>query len=76
MMWGIIALAMHPGLTGDAAMPRMLGNVLPTGVIGILIAGTLAVSMSTYSSYLLAWASVITRDVIWVLFNERFTEKK
>ncbi|MFC1551738.1 sodium:solute symporter [Candidatus Latescibacterota bacterium] len=78
MIWGIIALTMYPGLTGDsamAAMPRMLGNVLPTGVIGILIAGMLAASMSTYSSYLLAWASVITRDVIWALSNESFSEK-
>ena len=78
MMWGIIALTMYPGLTGDdamAAMPRMLGNVLPTGIIGILIAGMLAASMSTYSSYLLAWASVITRDVICALYKERLSEK-
>ncbi len=78
MIWGIIALTMYPGLTGDAAMaamPRMLGTVLPTGIIGILIAGMLAASMSTYSSYLLAWASVITRDVIWALTNESLSEK-
>jgi len=78
MMWGIIAFTMYPGLTGDAAMaamPRMLGTVLPTGMIGILIAGMLAASMSTYSSYLLAWASVITRDVIWELTHERLYEK-
>ncbi|MFC1528758.1 sodium:solute symporter [Candidatus Latescibacterota bacterium] len=78
MIWGIIALAMFPGLTGSdamSAMPRMLGTVLPTGVIGILIAGMLAASMSTYSSYLLAWASVITRDVIWALSKEQLSEK-
>ena len=78
MIWGILAFAMFPGLTGSdamAAMPRMLGTVLPTGVIGILIAGMLAASMSTYSSYLLAWASVITRDVIWALSKEQLSEK-
>ncbi|MCE5249311.1 sodium:solute symporter family protein [bacterium] len=78
MMWGIIAFTMFPGLTGDAAMaamPRMLGMVLPTGVIGLLIAGMLAASMSTYSAYLLAFASVITRDVIWALTKERLSEK-
>lgn len=78
MMWGIIAFTMFPGLTGEAslaAMPRMLGQVLPTGVIGILIAGMLAASMSTYSSYLLAFASVITRDVIWALTKEQLSEK-
>jgi len=78
MLWGVIALSMFPGLTGEAAMsamPRMLGTVLPTGVIGILIAGMLAASMSTYASYLLAWASVITRDVIWALTKESLSEK-
>ncbi|MCD6307653.1 MAG: sodium:solute symporter family protein [Candidatus Latescibacteria bacterium] len=78
MMWGVIALVMYPGLTGDAAMtamPKMLGAVLPTGIIGILIAGMLAASMSTYASYLLAWASVITRDVIWALSKEQLSEK-
>ena len=78
MFWGVIALTLYPGLTGDdamAAMPRMLGAILPTGVLGILIAGMLAASMSTYSSYLLAWASVITRDVIALLFGGRLSEK-
>jgi len=77
MLWGIVAIAMFPGLTGaDAmtAMPRMLSQVLPTGIIGILVAGMLAASMSTYASYLLAWASVITRDVICVLAKDRFSE--
>lgn len=78
MLWGIIALTLYPGLTGGdamAAMPRMLGTVLPTGVIGILVAGMLAASMSTYSAYLLTWASVITRDVIALLFGGRLSER-
>ncbi|MFC1508459.1 sodium:solute symporter [Candidatus Omnitrophota bacterium] len=79
MLWGVIALAMFPGLTNSeeimSAMPRMLGAVLPTGIIGILIAGMLAASMSTYASYLLAWASVITRDVIWAIYKEQLSEK-
>lgn len=78
MLWGIVALTMFPGLTGEgslAAVPRMLGAVLPTGVIGILVAGMLAASMSTYSAYLLTWASVITRDVIALFFGSRLSEK-
>jgi len=78
MVWGIAALTMFPGLTGNdalAAMPRMLGAVLPTGIIGILVAGMLAASMSTYSSYLLAPASVITRDVIGASFRDGIPEK-
>ncbi len=78
MLWGVVAISMFPGLTGEeamTAMPRMLGQVLPTGMIGILVAGMLAASMSTYASYLLAWASVITRDVIWAMSHESLSEK-
>jgi SSS family solute:Na+ symporter len=46
------------------AMPLILGKVVPTGVLGMLVAGLMAAFMSTHDSYLLAWASVITRDVI------------
>jgi solute:Na+ symporter, SSS family len=78
MLWGIAALVLYPGLSGDdaiAAMPRMLGTVLPSGIIGLLIAGMLAASMSTYSAYLLAWASVLARDVVWAGSKERLSEK-
>ncbi|MRR39609.1 hypothetical protein EG829_34160, partial [bacterium] len=46
------------------AMPRLLGSVVPSGFLGLLVAGMLAASMSTYSAYLLAWSSVFARDVV------------
>jgi SSS family solute:Na+ symporter len=65
MFWGVAALAFFgPGLSSAAAMPRLLGAVVPTGFLGLLVAGMLAASMSTYSAYLLAWSSVLARDVI------------
>lgn len=65
MFWGVAALAFFgPGLPSASAMPRLLGAVVPTGFLGLLVAGMLAASMSTYSAYLLAWSSVLTRDVI------------
>jgi SSS family solute:Na+ symporter len=65
MFWGVAALAFFgPGLPSAAAMPRLLGAVVPPGFLGLLVAGMLAASMSTYSAYLLAWSSVLTRDVI------------
>ena len=33
-------------------------------MLGLICAGMLAASMSTYSSYLLCWSSVLTQDVI------------
>lgn len=64
MLWGVAALAAFgPGLSSTAAMPRLLGQVVPPGAIGLLVAAMLAASMSTYSAYLLAWSSVFARDV-------------
>jgi SSS family solute:Na+ symporter len=65
MLWGIIALAvLGPGVDSVAAMPRMLGMMVPVGFLGLLVAGMMAASMSTYSSYLLAWSSVFTLDIV------------
>ncbi len=65
MFWGVAALTYFgPGLNPTTAMPKLLGAVVPSGFLGLMIAGMLAASMSTYSAYLLAWSSVATRDII------------
>lgn len=68
MLWGVAALAYFgPGLPTLAVMPRLLGEIVPTGLLGLLVAGMLAASMSTYSAYMLAWSSVFARDVVGCL---------
>jgi SSS family solute:Na+ symporter len=78
MFWGVAALALlGPHESATAAMPKLLGAITPRGFLGLLVAGMLAASMSTYSAYLLAWSSVATRDVIACFrptdFDERTT---
>ncbi len=65
-VWGIAAMAYLGNRMGKPieAMPTFLRDVLPPGVLGLVIAGMLAASMSTYSGYLLAWSSVISQDVL------------
>ncbi len=46
------------------AMPVLLSQILPVGLIGLVGAGMLAAFMSTHDSYLLCWSSVIVQDVI------------
>lgn len=76
MFIGVAALAyLGPNESPTAAMPKLLGIVTPTGFLGLLVAGMLAASMSTYSAYLLAWSSVITRDVIACFRPTDFDEK-
>lgn len=65
MFWGAAALAyLGPGKDAAWAMPHMMSQILPVGILGIVLAGMLAAFMSTHDSYLLAWSSVIVRDVI------------
>jgi len=46
------------------AMPAFLNQLLPVGVLGLLIAAMLAAEMSTDSGYLLTWATVIYNDLV------------
>ena len=65
MVWGIGALAIL-GRTGHTSMalPNMLIRILPTGLIGLVTVGFISASMSTYSSYLLAFSSILLQDVV------------
>jgi solute:Na+ symporter, SSS family len=65
MMWGIAALAMlGPAQNSLEAMPKMLAAILPSGVLGLVVAGMLAATMSVNSSYLLGWSAIIAQDII------------
>jgi solute:Na+ symporter, SSS family len=76
MFWGAAALAMFgPGLDSTIAMPKLLGTVVPSGLLGLMVAGMLAASMSTYSAYMLAWSSVAARDIVDPLRKKRLSEK-
>jgi SSS family solute:Na+ symporter len=57
------------------ALPSFLAIVLPTGILGILIAGMLAADMSTNSSYMLAWSSVIYNDIMEPIHRRKWSDK-
>ena len=46
------------------AMPWMLASILPTGLLGLVLAGMLAASVSTYAGYFLGWSAIIAQDVV------------
>ncbi len=66
MLWGAASLAFFndPNLDGQFTMPAMMGQILPLGLAGLLLAGMFAAFMSTHDSYLLAWSGVIVRDIV------------
>ncbi len=65
VFWGIMALA-YLGSAAESleALPIFIVKLIPKGVLGLLLAALLAASMSTYSSYLLSWSSVVSQDLI------------
>jgi len=79
-IWGMAALALlTPEQVGGntlLAMPKLLGIIVPPGIMGLLIAAMLAADMSTDSSYMLTWGSVIYNDIIAPFRKTTWSEKK
>ncbi len=87
-LWGIAALAMLPkdalanlpgSLASDPslhAMPVFLSTIVPVGLMGLLIASMLAADMSTDSSYMLSWASVIYNDILAPFRKQAHSDKR
>jgi Na+/proline symporter len=59
------------GEIGLLAMPWMLATILPTGILGLVVAGMLAASISTYAGYFLGWSSIIAQDIVAPLLSSR-----
>jgi SSS family solute:Na+ symporter len=57
-------------------MPKMLSMIVPAGLMGLLIAAMLAADMSTDSSYMLTWGSVIYNDIMAPFRKTKWSEKK
>jgi len=87
-IWGIAALSMltpellstlSPAMQKNAslyAMPLFLGQAVPVGLMGLLIAAMLAADMSTDSSYMITWGGVIYNDIMAPFRKTRWSEKK
>lgn len=76
-IWGIAALAtLGPVANTLEAMPSYLSTAVPAGLMGILIAAMLAADMSTDSSYMLTWCSVIYNDILAPLRKRPWSERK
>lgn len=45
-------------------MPLFLSQFVPVGLMGLLLAAMLAADMSSTSSYMITWGSVIYNDIL------------
>ena len=78
-IWGVAALAtlssQMAGKDTVLAMPMFISTFVPAGLMGLIIAAMLAADMSTDSSYMLTWASVIYNDIM-APFRRNWSEKR
>ncbi|HTM53430.1 MAG TPA: sodium:solute symporter family protein [Pirellulales bacterium] len=80
-LWGIAALATLPSGTVPVdkpamAMPMLMSAIVPSGLLGLLVAGMLAADMSTDSSYMLTWTSVIYNDLLAPLRKTAWSDRR
>jgi SSS family solute:Na+ symporter len=79
-IWGIAALAyLAPDAVGEntlLAMPTLLAQIVPPGLMGLLIAAMLAADMSTDSAYMLTWGSVIYNDILAPFRRTKWSERR
>jgi len=76
-IWGIAALAtLGPVANTLEAMPTYLATAVPAGLMGILVAAMLAADMSTDSSYMLTWCSVIYNDILAPFRKQPWSQRK
>ncbi|MDN3659428.1 sodium:solute symporter [Ferruginibacter paludis] len=60
---GAMANTLQPADYGDKVLPDFMVNVLPVGIVGIIVSAILSAAMSTISSGMNACATVFTFDI-------------
>jgi SSS family solute:Na+ symporter len=60
---GLIARALYPDISGDEAYPTLVLRLLPSGMIGLMIAALMAALMSSLAATFNSASTLITFDV-------------
>lgn len=69
------ALPGQESLGSLLAFPLYVKSTVPSGLLGIVVAAMLAAFMSNLSSYLITWASSITRDIVAPVVKNGLSQK-
>ncbi len=64
---GLIARALYPDITGDAAYPTLVVKLLPTGLTGFMVAALMAALMSSLAATFNSASTLVTFDIYKVL---------
>jgi len=73
---GLVAIVMLPDLKdGDQALPMMIKEILPPGLIGLMFAAFFAGLMSSIDSMLNSTATLFTKDIYQKFFRKDAPDK-
>ncbi len=73
---GAMAISLYPGLAnGDAVFPKLVTEVLPVGLVGLVLAGLISAIMSSVDSALNSSSTLVVLDFIKPV-NPNITEKQ
>lgn len=73
---GLVAFVLEPNLKADLAFPYLVNQILPVGIKGFVIAGLLAVIMSTADSYLHLTGLMFCHDVVKPILKNPLSDKQ
>ncbi len=73
---GLVAYTINPGLNANMSLPFVIKTVLPVGITGIVIAGMLAVVMSSADSFLNGGAVAFVNDIVTPLRKEALGKRQ
>jgi Na+/proline symporter len=68
--------SMGPNIDFEMVLPYAVSNFIPTGLLGILLAGLIAAFMSTYAAYVNAGPAYIVNDIYKKFINPNASNKK
>ncbi|MEM7025698.1 MAG: sodium:solute symporter family protein, partial [Pseudomonadota bacterium] len=68
---GLVALAMDPALASNLGLPHVVASVLPPVLKGVVIAGMIAVVMSSADSFLNSAGIAFVNDLVRPLWRSR-----
>jgi len=72
---GLVALSLAPNLDPNLAMPYLVQQALPIGLRGLVVAGIIAVVMSSADSFLNGAAVCLTSDVVLPAMRKPMSER-
>ena len=68
--------SMGPDIDFEMILPYAVSNFIPTGLLGLLLAGLVAAFMSTYSAYVNAGPAYVVNDIYKKFINPNASNKQ